>query len=198
MITKGDKNKARKRRHFRVRRKVEGTMARPRLNVFRSTKHIYAQLIDDVTGISALLGVREIVGALAMHAVDACLYGMGLLLGIVLLSLLLRDRRYALVIYAILQTAVLGLAAANNPLAWVFALMMAAIVMVVLLRYGLLALVVGAFVFKLCVSFPITTNTEAWYFSNGAFAIALIAAMGIWGLITASRAPVLRPYAKAA
>jgi large subunit ribosomal protein L18 len=52
MITKGDKNKARKRRHFRVRRKVEGTTARPRLNVFRSTKHIYAQLIDDVTGIT--------------------------------------------------------------------------------------------------------------------------------------------------
>jgi large subunit ribosomal protein L18 len=50
MITKGDKNKARKRRHVRVRRKVEGTAARPRLNVFRSTKHIYAQLIDDATG----------------------------------------------------------------------------------------------------------------------------------------------------
>jgi large subunit ribosomal protein L18 len=52
MITKGDKNKARKRRHFRVRRKVEGTTARPRLNVFRSTKHIYAQLIDDATGVT--------------------------------------------------------------------------------------------------------------------------------------------------
>ncbi|KEO81751.1 50S ribosomal protein L18 [Tumebacillus flagellatus] len=50
MITKGDKNKARKRRHVRVRRKVAGTALRPRLNVFRSTKHIYAQLIDDATG----------------------------------------------------------------------------------------------------------------------------------------------------
>jgi len=52
MITKGDKNKARKRRHFRVRKKVEGTVARPRLNVFRSSKHIYAQIIDDTNGVT--------------------------------------------------------------------------------------------------------------------------------------------------
>ncbi|MFM7678602.1 MAG: 50S ribosomal protein L18 [Roseiflexaceae bacterium] len=37
------------RRHNRVRRKVEGTSARPRLSVFRSSAHIYAQIIDDVT-----------------------------------------------------------------------------------------------------------------------------------------------------
>jgi len=37
------------RRHNRVRRKVEGTTARPRLSVFRSSAHIYAQIIDDVT-----------------------------------------------------------------------------------------------------------------------------------------------------
>jgi len=154
-------------------------------------------MIDDATGIDALLGVREIIGALCVHAVDACLYGMGFLLGIVLLSLLFRDRRYALAIYAVLQLAVFGLAASNNPLAWAFAAIMTAIIMVVLLRYGLLALVVGAFVFKLCVSFPITTNTDAWYFGSGAFAVALIAAMGIWGLITASRAEVHRSYAKA-
>jgi large subunit ribosomal protein L18 len=41
---------ARKRRHHRVRKKVRGTAARPRLSVFRSNKHIYAQLIDDVAG----------------------------------------------------------------------------------------------------------------------------------------------------
>jgi large subunit ribosomal protein L18 len=52
MITKGDKNKARKRRHLRVRRKVEGTALRPRLNVFRSSKHIYAQVIDDTKGVT--------------------------------------------------------------------------------------------------------------------------------------------------
>jgi large subunit ribosomal protein L18 len=52
MITKGDKNKARKRRHFRVRRKIAGTTVRPRLNVFRSTKHIYAQIIDDSKGVT--------------------------------------------------------------------------------------------------------------------------------------------------
>jgi large subunit ribosomal protein L18 len=41
---------ARKRRHFRVRKKVRGSAARPRLAVFRSNKHIYAQVIDDVEG----------------------------------------------------------------------------------------------------------------------------------------------------
>ncbi len=41
---------ARRRRHRRVRRKVMGTAQRPRLAVFRSSKHIYAQLIDDFAG----------------------------------------------------------------------------------------------------------------------------------------------------
>ncbi|MCM3703461.1 50S ribosomal protein L18 [Paenibacillus macerans] len=52
MITKGDKNKARLKRHLRVRTKVQGTAERPRLNVYRSSKHIYAQLIDDVAGVT--------------------------------------------------------------------------------------------------------------------------------------------------
>lgn len=41
---------ARQRRHLRVRKKVFGTAARPRLAVFRSSQHIYAQVIDDVAG----------------------------------------------------------------------------------------------------------------------------------------------------
>ncbi len=41
---------ARVRRHRRVRKRVVGTSARPRLCVFRSNKHIYAQVIDDTTG----------------------------------------------------------------------------------------------------------------------------------------------------
>jgi large subunit ribosomal protein L18 len=50
MITKLDKNATRKKRHARVRAKLSGSEARPRLNVFRSNQHIYAQLIDDVNG----------------------------------------------------------------------------------------------------------------------------------------------------
>ena len=52
MVKKPDKNTARLKRHARVRKKISGTAARPRLNVFRSTKHIYAQLIDDVAGVT--------------------------------------------------------------------------------------------------------------------------------------------------
>jgi large subunit ribosomal protein L18 len=52
MISKIDKNADRKIRHARVRKKVGGTAERPRLNVYRSNKNIYAQLIDDVKGIT--------------------------------------------------------------------------------------------------------------------------------------------------
>jgi large subunit ribosomal protein L18 len=50
LITKVDRNLARKRRHLRVRKRVKGTAERPRMNVYRSNKHIYAQVIDDVKG----------------------------------------------------------------------------------------------------------------------------------------------------
>ncbi|MDD4291526.1 MAG: 50S ribosomal protein L18 [Clostridia bacterium] len=50
MISKKDKNSDRKVRHERVREKVFGTALKPRLNVYRSTKYIYAQIIDDVNG----------------------------------------------------------------------------------------------------------------------------------------------------
>lgn len=50
MISKKDKNQDRVIRHARVRKKVNGTAERPRLSVYRSTNHIYAQLIDDVKG----------------------------------------------------------------------------------------------------------------------------------------------------
>ena len=50
MIKKPNRNRARLRRHARVRRKISGTAECPRLNVFRSSKHIYAQIIDDLAG----------------------------------------------------------------------------------------------------------------------------------------------------
>jgi len=52
MVKKLDTNKARLNRHKRVRGKVTGTAECPRLNVFRSLQHIYAQLIDDVAGVT--------------------------------------------------------------------------------------------------------------------------------------------------
>ena len=52
MVSKPDSNKARLKRHARVRAKISGTAERPRLNVFRSAKHIYVQVIDDVNGVT--------------------------------------------------------------------------------------------------------------------------------------------------
>ena len=52
VIIKPDKNKLRQRRHMRVRGKISGTAERPRLSVYRSNNNIYAQLIDDVKGVT--------------------------------------------------------------------------------------------------------------------------------------------------
>jgi large subunit ribosomal protein L18 len=50
MIAKTKKNQVRQRVHKRIRRKLMGTPERPRLNVYRSLNHIYAQLVDDMQG----------------------------------------------------------------------------------------------------------------------------------------------------
>jgi large subunit ribosomal protein L18 len=52
------KRAARTRRHTRVRRKIGGTAARPRLSVYRSNRHIYAQVIDDASG-ATLVAARD-------------------------------------------------------------------------------------------------------------------------------------------
>ena len=52
MIANRDRNQQRLRRHRRVRGKISGTAARPRLCVYRSNKNIYAQIIDDVKGVT--------------------------------------------------------------------------------------------------------------------------------------------------
>jgi large subunit ribosomal protein L18 len=52
------KEDGRRRRHLRVRKKIAGTAERPRLVVFRSSKHIYAQVVDDAKGVT-LLGASD-------------------------------------------------------------------------------------------------------------------------------------------
>lgn len=52
MVNKKSSNKARLKRHLRIRKKINGTAEMPRLSVFRSLKNIYAQLIDDENGVT--------------------------------------------------------------------------------------------------------------------------------------------------
>ncbi len=59
----------RKRRHVRVRSKVSGTQARPRLNVFRSSAHMYCQVIDDLAG-HTLVAASDIEDAVKKEAGD--------------------------------------------------------------------------------------------------------------------------------
>ena len=68
------------RRRFRVRRSIKGTAERPRLSVFRSHKHIYAQVIDDATGrtlVSASSRDRELREALAIGGNRAAAEAIG-------------------------------------------------------------------------------------------------------------------------
>ena len=52
MINKTSRNDARSKRHLRIRGTLIGTPSRPRISIFRSSKNIYAQLIDDVNGVT--------------------------------------------------------------------------------------------------------------------------------------------------
>ncbi len=80
-----DKNKQRIKRHRRIRFSIKGTPERPRLNVFRSNKHIYAQLIDDINGVTLVqanssefaeingsnaAGAQVVGGAIAKRAIE--------------------------------------------------------------------------------------------------------------------------------
>ncbi|MBM3693558.1 MAG: 50S ribosomal protein L18 [Actinomycetota bacterium] len=75
------KVEARERRHRRVRKKVRGTAARPRLAVFRSNKHIYAQLIDDVAGVTLASASTTEKGLSGSGATVAAATGVGARLG---------------------------------------------------------------------------------------------------------------------
>ena len=54
MIPQRKRNEIRQRVHTRIRRKVAGTGERPRLNIYRSLNHIYAQVIDDANGVTVV------------------------------------------------------------------------------------------------------------------------------------------------
>ena len=72
------KTNARKRRHRRVRKKVEGSAERPRLAVFRSLNHIYAQVIDDASGktlAAASTVEKEFKGSKSTKSEEAKLVG---------------------------------------------------------------------------------------------------------------------------
>ena len=60
MVTRKDANKARLKRHKRVRAKISGTAARPRLCVYRSNANIRAQIIDEVAGVTLAAASRPV------------------------------------------------------------------------------------------------------------------------------------------
>ncbi|WP_035768522.1 50S ribosomal protein L18 [Butyrivibrio sp. NC2002] len=78
MVSKESRQKSREKKHLRIRNRFSGTAERPRLAVFRSNNHMYAQVIDDVAGktlVSASTLEKDIKSALkATDNVDAAAY----------------------------------------------------------------------------------------------------------------------------
>ena len=64
MIPQRQRNEIRQRVHSRIRRKMQGTAERPRLNVYRSLNHIYAQVIDDASGVTLVSAIAIVLGNL--------------------------------------------------------------------------------------------------------------------------------------
>ena len=84
MIGRIDKNKIRKRKHVRVRKKISGTTECPRLCVYRSNSHIYAQIIDDTNGttlVSASTLDKEIKGSVSVGSNVEAAKAVGKLIG---------------------------------------------------------------------------------------------------------------------
>ena len=72
------KKEARKKRHRSLRKRIEGTAERPRLAVFRSTRHIYAQIIDDASGrtlAAASTTEKELKGSKSTKSEEAAVVG---------------------------------------------------------------------------------------------------------------------------
>ena len=79
-MAKLNRTQSRDRRHARVRRKVSGTAERPRLNVYRSNQHIYAQVIDDVSGrtlVSASTLDKDLRAVLVEMSAEDCAKAVG-------------------------------------------------------------------------------------------------------------------------
>lgn len=76
MIKRTSRKSKKDLRHKRVRKKVSGTSVKPRLSVFKSSRHIYAQVIDDVSGTTLAAAstltpkVKELIGGDAQNKVD--------------------------------------------------------------------------------------------------------------------------------
>ena len=84
MIGRIDKNEIRKRKHVRVRKKISGTAECPRLCVYRSNSHIYAQIIDDTKGVtlvSASTLDKEIKGSVSVGSNIEAATAVGKLIG---------------------------------------------------------------------------------------------------------------------
>ena len=77
MVKTFDKNAQRMKRHTRVRGKISGTPERPRLNVYRSNANIYAQIIDDVNGVTLAAASKLVAERAKAKGIDTVVFDRG-------------------------------------------------------------------------------------------------------------------------
>jgi len=132
-------------------------------------------------GMAALLGTRHQIGVVCGAIVRAHFVALSFVLGVVLMRILLRDRRWAIVAFALLQTAVWGGRSMQTPLSWAICATVAILCSVVLLRLGVLALLSAAVAFLLLATLPLTTDPSDWYAGATVIGLGLVLGCGTVG-----------------
>ena len=143
--------------------------------------------------LTTLTSTRFAAGEFFFLAVDALFRSLGILFLIFLARTIVRKQWLAA---ALIITALAGILAANaaRPLIeWPVSILFFGVMVFALMRFGLLVLSVAMFVVLLFISFPIGADVGVWYFSTGAFVLAVMLAMSVYGVrIALAGQPLLR------
>jgi serine/threonine-protein kinase len=134
---------------------------------------------------AALAGPREALGAVLSTVSNSLRAGLVFLLVMVGLRLILKRKAIAGIAFVILQTAVWSSSLSNTPITWLLIGSLTTLLAIATIRFGLLTLVTAVFVYVVLIEMPITTNLGAWHGGVSMFAIAIPAAMAVYGAMTA-------------
>jgi len=125
---------------------------------------------------------RFAAGEFLFLTVDALFRSLGILFLIFLFRALLRKQWLAAAVVVVALGGILAANAAHPLIEWPVSLLFFSVMVFALMRFGLLVLSVAMFVVLLFVSFPIGADVGAWYFGTGAFVLAAILALSLYGM----------------
>jgi len=125
---------------------------------------------------------RLAAGEFLFLTVDALFRSLGILFLLFLFRALLRKQWLAAAVVIVGLGGILAANAAHPLIEWPVSLLFFSVMVFALMRFGLLVLSVAMFVILLFVSFPIGADVGVWYFGTGAFVLAAILALSLYGM----------------